>query len=37
MQKLQMTLNKNDEFLSETLKKIDVVLCTALIPGKKHQ
>ncbi len=27
--------NKQDELLSETLKKIDIVICTALIPGKK--
>jgi len=26
---------KQEEILSETLKKIDVVICTALIPGKK--
>ena len=26
---------KQEELLSETLKKIDVVICTALIPGKK--
>jgi len=26
---------KQEEFLSETLKKIDIVICTALIPGKK--
>ncbi len=26
---------KQDELLSETLKKIDIVVCTALIPGKK--
>ncbi len=26
---------KQDELLSETLKKIDIVICTALIPGKK--
>ena len=26
--------NKKD-LLSETLKKIDIVICTALIPGKK--
>tara|TARA_B100001939_G_scaffold331864_1_gene330348 strand:- start:30 stop:419 length:390 start_codon:yes stop_codon:yes gene_type:complete len=31
-----MILNKNKRsFLSETLKKIDIVICTALIPGKK--
>ena len=28
---------KQEELLSETLKKIDIVICTALIPGKKHQ
>jgi len=27
--------NKQEELLSETLKKIDIVVCTALIPGKK--
>ena len=27
--------NKQQELLSETLKKIDIVICTALIPGKK--
>ena len=26
---------KQDELLSETLKKIDIIVCTALIPGKK--
>ena len=26
---------KQDELLAETLKKIDIVVCTALIPGKK--
>ena len=26
---------KQDDLLSETLKKIDIVVCTALIPGKK--
>jgi NAD(P) transhydrogenase subunit alpha len=26
---------KQQELLSETLKKIDIVVCTALIPGKK--
>tara|TARA_A100001011_G_C14248093_1_gene816534 strand:- start:457 stop:1545 length:1089 start_codon:yes stop_codon:yes gene_type:complete len=26
---------KQDELLAETLKKIDIVICTALIPGKK--
>ena len=28
---------KQEELLSETLKKIDIVICTALIPGKKAQ
>jgi H+-translocating NAD(P) transhydrogenase subunit alpha len=27
--------NRQEELLSETLKKIDIVICTALIPGKK--
>jgi NAD(P) transhydrogenase subunit alpha len=27
--------NKQEELLSATLKKIDIVICTALIPGKK--
>ena len=27
--------NKQEQLLSETLKKIDIVICTALIPGKK--
>ena len=27
--------NKQEELLTETLKKIDIVICTALIPGKK--
>jgi len=27
--------DKQEELLSETLKKIDIVICTALIPGKK--
>ena len=27
--------NKQEKLLSETLKKIDIVICTALIPGKK--
>ena len=26
---------KQEELLKETLKKIDIVVCTALIPGKK--
>ena len=30
-----MNLKKQEELLSETLKKIDIVICTALIPGKK--
>ena len=34
--KPQMILKKKqEELLSETLKKIDIVICTALIPGKK--
>ena len=33
--KLQMNLKKQEDLLSETLKKIDIVICTALIPGKK--
>ena len=34
--KLQKILKKNKKnLLSETLKKIDIVICTALIPGKK--
>ena len=31
--KLQMNLKKQEDLLSETLK-IDIVICTALIPGK---
>ena len=32
----QMILKKKqEELLSDTLKKIDIVICTALIPGKK--
>ena len=27
--------NKQEELLTETLKKIDIVICTALVPGKK--
>ncbi len=27
--------NKQEQLLSDTLKKIDIVICTALIPGKK--
>ena len=30
-----MNLKKQENLLSETLKKIDIVICTALIPGKK--
>ena len=26
---------KQEQLLNETLKKIDIVICTALIPGKK--
>ena len=26
---------KQEDLLKETLKKIDIVICTALIPGKK--
>ena len=26
---------KQEDLLNETLKKIDIVICTALIPGKK--
>jgi NAD(P) transhydrogenase subunit alpha len=26
---------KQEELLTETLKKIDIIICTALIPGKK--
>ena len=34
--KPQMILKKKqEELLTETLKKIDIVICTALIPGKK--
>ena len=34
--KHQMILKKKqEELLAETLKKIDIVICTALIPGKK--
>ena len=33
--KLQQILKKQEELLTETLKKIDIVICTALIPGKK--
>ena len=30
-------LKKQEDLLKETLKKIDIVVCTALIPGKKAQ
>ena len=30
-----MILKKQEALLKETLKKIDIVICTALIPGKK--
>ena len=33
--KLLMILKKTRRFIKETLKKIDIVICTALIPGKK--
>ena len=33
--KHQKILKKQEDLLSETLKKIDIVICTALIPGKK--
>ena len=34
--KLQRILKKKqEELLGETLKKIDIVICTALIPGKR--
>ena len=33
--KLQKILKKQEELLTETIKKIDIVICTALIPGKK--
>ena len=29
-----MILKKQENLLKETLKKIDIVICTALIPGK---
>ena len=35
IKKPQMNLKKQEDLLSETLKKIDIVICTALIPGKK--
>ena len=30
-----MNKQKQENLLKETLKKIDIVICTALIPGKK--
>ena len=33
--KLLRILKKQEELLAETLK-IDIVVCTALIPGKSH-
>ena len=30
-----MILKKQEDLIVETLKKIDIVICTALIPGKK--
>ena len=32
---LKIIKKKQENILSETLKKIDIVICTALIPGKK--
>ena len=32
---LRTLKKKQEELLAETLKKIDIVICTALIPGKK--
>ena len=32
---LKILKKKQEELLSETLKKIDIIICTALIPGKK--
>ena len=32
---LKISKKKQEDLLSETLKKIDIVVCTALIPGKK--
>ena len=32
---LMILKKKQEELLFETLKKIDIVICTALIPGKK--
>ena len=33
--KHQRILKKQEELLSETLKKIDIIICTALIPGSE--
>ena len=33
--KHQMNSKKQEELLAETIKKIDIIICTALIPGKK--
>ena len=33
--RLMILKKKQEDLLSETLKKIDIVICTALIPGKK--
>ena len=33
--KLLKNLKKQEDLLTETIKKIDIVICTALIPGKK--
>ena len=35
--KHQKNLKKTRRIFKETLKKIDIVICTALIPGKKLQ
>ena len=32
---LMNSKKKQEDLLSETLKKIDIVVCTALVPGKK--
>ena len=32
---LKILKKKQEDLLGETLKKIDIVICTALIPGKK--
>ena len=32
---LKILKKKQEQLLAETLKKIDIVICTALIPGKK--